>query len=171
MASPVTLLGLLILAGLTIWCFVDPKNGAMAFFGVFFVFEAWLTLLLHIVKVPGLVSNTPPLHLTDEETDYIRRNALVFRFPGTMKSFATVLAMVGLVGLGLAVWFGFKSLWTEAILSVVNSIYVAVYLVKRLDPVSWYSNAAVRGHHDEASDGAIWASVWEKMIRARQQRP
>lgn len=170
MWSPVTFLGILVLLGLAVWCFIDPKNGAVAFFAVFLLFEGWLTLLLHITKPPQIEPNTPPFHLTDEETDYIRRNALVFRFPGTMRSFAAVLAFVGMVGLVLAVWFGFRGFWIETILSVANSIYVAVYLARRLDPISYYSNAAARGHHEEASDGAIWESAWEKILRARQER-
>jgi len=171
MWSPISFLGILVLVSITIWCFVDPKNGAITFLVIFVLFEGWLTLLLHIVKPPEIEPNTPPLHFTDEEVDYIRRNALVFRFPGTMRSFAAVLSLVGMVGLVLAIWFGFKGLWTEAILSAANSVYVAIYLTRRLDPISYYSNAAARGYHEEASDGAIYESAWDKIIRARQQRP
>ena len=168
MWSLVSIFGLFVLIGLTIWCFVEPKSGSLAFFAAFFIFEGWLTILLRITKAPPLESNTPPLHLTEAELAYIRRNALVFRFPGTMRSFGMVLLFVAWVGFGLTIWFGFKRLWVEAVLVAANSGFLVFYLTERLDPINHYTTAIARGFYDHARELPLWESTWAKIHSARR---
>jgi len=151
-----------------IWAFIDPQAGAYAYIvGFIALFEGWLVLLLLTARPPAVAAHAPPYDFTAEEVDYIRRHPLLFRFPGTMKSFVSILGIGALAGFVLSIWLGLNGQWIEAAVILVNAFFVGTYLTRRLHPESYYATAAARGCHEQASEGRVYASTWEKILNAR----
>jgi hypothetical protein len=168
MWTPISFLGIVAVLGVTVWTFIDPQTGAYAYIlGFIALFEGWLVLLLLTARPPAVAAHVPPYNFTDEEVDYICRHPLLFRFPGTMKSFVSILGIGALAGFVLSIWLSFKGQWIEAAVILVNAFFVGSYLTRRLHPESYYATAAAKGYHEQASEGKVFASTWEKILNAR----
>lgn len=150
-------LGVVAVAALVAWSFLQPPMGSWLFAGAEFAFLAWLARELRRADAGALSARAQP-PLEPDEADIVRRYPLYFSRPAFARECASTLAATGLGSLVLVPWFTYKLQWPPAVLIGVM-LFAVARLTKLLSPVYALRLQTAKGDRDalrllSAHDGA-----------------
>ncbi len=169
MLSLVSIAGALLILANVIGAFFVPEMAANVFIGSFIVlFQGWLVVLLIAARPPQFEEDKAPYFFTGAEIEVIEKYALIFRFPGTSRSFAAVVALISLAGFVLVPWLAYRDLWVQAVIIAVNTCFAAGQLTRRLDPERYLAAAAEKGLPEYVFESGNFESAWEKILASRK---
>jgi hypothetical protein len=150
-------LGVMVVAALLAWSFLQPPAGSWAFAAAEFAFLAWLARELRRADAAALAMRAQP-PLEADEADIVRCYPLYFARPAFARECASTLAAVGLASLVLVPWFTYKVQWPPAVLIGVM-LFAVARLTKLLSPVYALRLRTAKGDREalrllSAHDGA-----------------